>query len=524
MGSVDFVIVGAGSAGSVLAERLSADPAIRVVLIEAGPGWRHPLSTMPRGWIKLTSHPKRAWAFPVEHEPGRPEPELWARGRGLGGSSAINGMVYVRGAPQDYDGWGRFGVTGWDWATMERAFRANEHATGGPLQTSLRPLADPLRSAVIGAGLSLGLEERGVLCDAGRDAVGCYAHSVGHDGRRMSAARAFLAPARKRPNLTVLSDARASRIVMEGGRAIGVDYLHKGRPARVLAGEVIVSCGALQSPQLLQVSGIGPAAVLDAAGVERIAHLPGVGENLAEHLVIALPHRLRGFPSHNSRLRGTGLLRELARYYVSGTGVMSYGASEMGAFVRSSPQAEWPDIQISLSPYTFARGLLPGRLQLEAEPGLTVIGYALRPESRGTVAIRTGNVADHPRIIPRWLHTPGDRGLAVGMIRALRRFAAAPPLQPFLETELWPGAEMAEDEALLSAFRGRFVSGLHAVGTCRMGDDDMAVVDGDLRVRGVAGLRVVDASVMPAPVSGNTNGPVMALARVAAERIIGGRG
>lgn len=518
----DYIIVGAGSAGCVLAERLSADPSVTVALLQAGPGGWDPRVAMPRAWVLQGG--RRHWRYPVEDALGRPG-ETWVRGRGLGGSSAVNGMVYCRGHPEDYEDWSRLGIEGWGWDVMERAFRDIEDSQsdsslarghGGPLAISTRALDPELEAGVLQAAEEMGLKRLASLNGPDRDGVGYYDHTINLRGRRSSADHAFLRHARRRPNLTILSGTRVDRILFEERRAFAVRCLRSGRTQDIRARrEVLICAGAIGSPHLLQLSGIGPSAVLAKAGVPVVHDAPSVGANMSEHLVLSLPYRLKGIHGHNREFRSWRAWINLARYYVQGQGVLTYGASEFGGFLRSQPERRLPDLQIAMSPYSFEQGRQDGRLKVEDQPGFTVIGYMLHPVSRGRIELVSSDPATLPRILPNWLGVETDELTALSMMRQMRAFVGQPGLRDFIGEELAPGWHVVSDEAMLSALKARFVSGLHAVGTCRMG----AVVDDELCVDGVDNLRVVDASVIPAPLTGNTNGPVMALAWRASQLI-----
>jgi choline dehydrogenase-like flavoprotein len=520
----DYIIVGAGSAGCILAERLSSEPKSKVLLLEAGPPDTSPFIHMPRGAAKLYGSASHAWHFVTEPHDDIPA-EVWIRGKVLGGSSSINGMMYFRGQPQDYDGWEALGAKGWGWADMGRAFRAIErHELGadnvrggsGLLGVSVEPNRDPFAEAFIAAGEQMGLPRVEDINRPEQEGVG-YAPRTVWNGRRQSTARTFLSEARKRPNLKVMTGVLVEKVLFEGSRAVGVET---NRGEFRAGGEVIVSAGGLMSPQILQRSGIGDAAMLRGIGVAVVADSPGVGEHLLEHRLLWSRYDINVPHSHNFQLQGWRLAANVLRYYLTRGGPLAAAYGNVCAFARVLPESKTPDAEILLSPLVTVPDA-SGNLLLDRRHSVQIFGYPLRSRSEGRLRITSADPAAPPAIRPGYLTDPYDCAVTVAMHRYIHDWMRQPAIAPMVEREKEPGASLHTDEAILAAYRTAGQAGLHACGTCRMGDFADAVVDSQLRVRGVEGLRVVDGSVMPAMVSANTNGPIMALAWRAAERIMG---
>ncbi len=528
MSDFDYVIVGAGAAGCVLAYRLSEDPSVRVALIEAGPRDKHPFIFMPKGLAKVMADPGHLWVYTTAPEEGSGgNPEVWVRGRVLGGSSSVNGMMYVRGQPADFDALAEQTSDDWSWKHIGQAYAELEgHELGaaptrggsGPLKISMPTLKDKLSDAMIAAGAALSWPVKSDINTPDDDEGIGYAPRTIHRGRRQSAAQAFLKPAMRRSNLTVITDAVVDRIAFEGKRAAGVVVLREGRTETIgVRGEVILACGAMSSPGVLERSGVGDPDRLFKLGVPLVQASPNVGEGLSEHRGIIVQWKLKQDISQNRDFSGWRLLKSTLQYYLTKDGPMSSAAYEIGAWFKTRPGLNRPDAQFLLAPYSF--DFDKQRQALEPFPGMSVVTYPLRPTSRGRIHITSLDPNAPPVLEPNYRATREDREAMVGAVRMVRRYAAQSPLGELVAEETMPGPAYTTDEQILDAYDRFGTCGYHAVGSCRMGSDEASVVDPELRVRGVDGLRVMDTSVMPVIPSGNTNGPTMAMAWRAADII-----
>ena len=529
----DYIVVGGGTAGSIMVNRLSADGA-SVCLLEAGPKDRHPFIHIPAGYIKNIYSPKMTWNF-------KSKPELATanrsfplpQGRVLGGSSSINGLNYVRGQSADYDNWAQMGNTGWSYGDVLPYFKRSERRIGpgddavrgrdGEMPITDLDLIHPVCEAFIKGAAQMGIPRNPDYNSGDQAGTGYFQRTI-HKGCRYSAAKAFLRPARKRPNVDIRTNAQVAEILFEGTRANGVRYLRDGREGKAFdvraRREVILCAGALNTPKLLQLSGIGPAKVLGDLGIKVRVDLHGVGNNLRDHYGVRMVSTLKGVKTFNSMAQGLPLGLEIVKWLWGRPSLLSVSPSLTHLFWKSSDALETPDLEYVMTPASFREGTVG---LLDNMPGMTVGVWQMRPESHGYVRPVSRNPFDPPEINPNYLSDPRDQQVLLRSIHLGRKLMTTAPLQPWLTGKTNPDQDLQSDDELLDWARREGITVYHMIGTARMGPDGDpgAVVDNQLRVRGLQGLRVADASVMPVMPSGNTNAPVMMVAEKAADMILG---
>jgi choline dehydrogenase len=525
-GAFDYVIVGAGSAGCVVANRLSEDPDVTVLLLEAGGTDSYHWVHVPVGYLYCIGNPRTDWQYKTAPVAGLGDRSLlYPRGRILGGCSSINGMLYLRGQAADYDGWRQLGNTGWGWDDVLPYFKKSEdyyagpdemHGAGGEWRVEEQRLNWEILEAWKAAAVQAGIPQTQDFNRGDNFGVGYFKVNQ-RKGWRWSTAKGFLRPAKSRPNLQVMTHAQAERVLFSGKTATGVQFLHKGARAQVTARrEVILSSGAIGSPQLLQLSGVGPAGLLQKLGIDVVHNAPDVGANLQDHLQIRCAYKVKGVKTLNVMAASLwGKAKIGLEYALKRTGPMSMAPSQLGAFAYSSDRVETPDLEYHVQPVTLeAFGQAPHDF-----PAITASVCHLRPESRGHVNINSPDAQVHPEIQPNYLSTEGDRAVAAHAIRLTRKIMGQAALAQYLPEEFKPGPAHQSEDQLIDGARQIASTIFHPVGTARMGTDDQAVVDTELRVNGVGNLRVIDASIMPRITSGNTNSPTIMIAEHASALI-----